>query len=65
MPIRQQLCTIFVAPPNDWLEAEMSAAKATRRSRSSAAFIFFASEADSSYISGEVLTVNGADPNAA
>jgi NAD(P)-dependent dehydrogenase (short-subunit alcohol dehydrogenase family) len=31
----------------------------------SPAFVFFASEADSSYISGEVLTVNGADPNAA
>src|SRR5436305_14131857 len=31
----------------------------------SPAFVFFASEADSSYISGEVLTVNGADPSAA
>src|SRR4051794_9642898 len=29
------------------------------------AFVFFASEADSSYITGEVLTVNGADPSAA
>lgn len=31
----------------------------------SPAFVFFASEADSSYISGEILTVNGADPDAA
>ena len=31
----------------------------------SPAFVFFASEADSSYITGEVLTVNGADPSAA
>lgn len=31
----------------------------------SPAFVFFASEADSSYISGEVLTVNGAEPSAA
>ena len=31
----------------------------------SPAFVFFASEVDSSYISGEVLTVNGADPTAA
>jgi NAD(P)-dependent dehydrogenase (short-subunit alcohol dehydrogenase family) len=31
----------------------------------SPAFVFFASEADSSYVSGEVLTVNGADPSAA
>lgn len=31
----------------------------------SPAFVFFASEADSSYISGEVLTVNGADPSMA
>jgi NAD(P)-dependent dehydrogenase (short-subunit alcohol dehydrogenase family) len=30
----------------------------------SPAFVFFASEADSSYVSGEVLTVNGADPSA-
>jgi len=30
----------------------------------SPAFVFFASEADSSYISGEVLTVNGADTSA-
>jgi len=29
------------------------------------AFVFFASEADSSYITGEVLTVNGADTSAA
>jgi NAD(P)-dependent dehydrogenase (short-subunit alcohol dehydrogenase family) len=29
------------------------------------AFVFFASEADASYITGEVLTVNGADPSAA
>ncbi len=29
------------------------------------AFVFFASDADSSYITGEVLTVNGADPMAA
>jgi NAD(P)-dependent dehydrogenase (short-subunit alcohol dehydrogenase family) len=28
------------------------------------AFVFFASEADSSYITGEVLTINGADPMA-
>lgn len=31
----------------------------------SPAFVFFASDADSSYISGEILTVNGADPSAA
>jgi NAD(P)-dependent dehydrogenase (short-subunit alcohol dehydrogenase family) len=31
----------------------------------SPAFVFFASEADSSYISGEVLTVNGAQPSSA
>ena len=31
----------------------------------SPAFVFFASEADSSYITGEVLTVNGADTSAA
>jgi len=31
----------------------------------SPAFVFFASEADSSYITGEVLTVNGADISAA
>jgi NAD(P)-dependent dehydrogenase (short-subunit alcohol dehydrogenase family) len=31
----------------------------------SPAFVFFASEADSSYVTGEVLTVNGADPSAA
>jgi NAD(P)-dependent dehydrogenase (short-subunit alcohol dehydrogenase family) len=30
----------------------------------SPAFVFFASDASSSYISGEVLTVNGADPSA-
>ena len=31
----------------------------------SPAFVFLASEADSSYISGEILVVNGADPSAA
>lgn len=29
------------------------------------AFVFFATETDSSYITGEVLTVNGADTSAA